>query len=219
MMAENGHSVEIDGKKIQMTIVQEAVETKLDYSHLVGKWVKCLEDTYDGHEKGYFYPVSEVQDCFVYIDNGNKYPVCWNGKLDSLLEHFDLSNPLDHNPDDVRVFDVPSEIKISIYDNSLNLHFGEHQCLVYNKEKHCYGVFASSERFEPIPCIATGCKFEDLQEGDLFFATDDEKQDFARLRFYNFLSIDNGYVWTDGRNVNVLFEHKYTHYFKITPKP
>lgn len=231
MMAENGHSVEIDGKKIQMTIVQEAVETKLDYSHLVGKWYKVLEspriDTVFHGKHMKCFGLDKIvgtplmgNDSFGTDYHGLSNPVIniygWNVPE----EVFDLFNPLDHNPDDVRVFDVPSEIKIVQVMSSLGLLFNNEQVLWYNSSYSCYGVVAGlNNAYDIIPCIATECKFEDLQEGDLFFATDDEKQDFARLRFYNFLSIDNGYVWTDGRNVNVLFEQKYTHYFKITPKP
>lgn len=101
MMAEKGHSVEIDGKKIQMTIVQEAVETKPDYSHLVGKWLK-----YVGQEGGFFtknkwYQVETTNDSQPMFMN-DKCIIDGLGRI--MTEYaFDLSNPLDHNPDDVRL--------------------------------------------------------------------------------------------------------------------
>ena len=218
MMAENGHSVEIDGKRIQMTIVKEAVEAKPNYSHLVGKWVKCVGQEERGFTKNKWYPVEKLNE----VDGMPmfKNDECIIDDFVILTEvQFDLSNPLDHNPDDVRVFDVPSEIKISGYTGSFGLHFGEHQVLWYNKARSCYGVLADAYLRTPIPRIATECKFEDLQEGDLFFATDQKTPHFHRLRMYNFLNKDGGFIWTDGAAVNVLVGHNYTHYFKITPKP
>lgn len=151
MMAENGHSVEIDGKKIQMTIVTDAKASEAKHS-------------------------------------------------------------------EVRVFDVPSEIEISYYLDSLNLHFGEHQALRYNKEKHCYAVMSSAKARDPFPCIATECKFEDLQEGDLVFATYRDEHDFTCLNQYVFLNDKKQAVWTDGKAVGII-EIKFYHYFKITAKP
>lgn len=148
MMAENGHSVEIDGKKIQMTIVQEAVEA---------------------------------------------------------------------NPNDVPVLDVPSEIKIVVGAYGLGLCFSENQTLFYDVNSHCYAVLLK-HGYSLLTCIATECKFEDLKEGDLFFATDQKTPDFTCLFEYNFLNKNNKLIWTDGSNIAVA-NKSYTHYLKITPKP
>lgn len=219
MMAENGHSVEIDGKKIQMTIVQEAVDVKLDYSHLVGKWVKCIKGRSGIHPN--------TNEWVLITKFGSIEPDFANhitikrqsgGQGFYPSERFDLCNPLDHNPDDVRVFEVPSEIKISEDSDGLNLHFSERQCLWYSKETHCYGVLVEAAPKAPIPCIATECKFEDLKEGDLFFATDNDKPDFTTLCQYSFLNNKKQSIWTDGEVIDIV-EYTYKYYFKITPKP
>lgn len=231
MMAENGHSVEIDGKKIQMTIVQEAVETKLDYSHLVGKWYKVLEslriDTVFHGKHMKCFGLDKIDgaplmgnDSFDLDYHGLSNPVINTDGWKDPEEVFDLSNPLDHNPDDVRVFDVPSEIKIVQVMSSLGLLFNNEQVLWYNSSYSCYGVVAGlNNAYDIIPCIATECKFEDLQEGDLVFGTNQKEPDLTKLIGYNFLSNDKGLVWTDGRTIDILIDYNFNHYFKITPKP
>ena len=158
MMAENGHLVELEGKRIQFTIVQEAVEAKPDYSHLVGKWVKCLDSRdSDRFTIGKYYQVvGDLNEVSALIDDHGLQ----NGFVGQNYLCFDLSNPLDHNPDEVRVFDVPSEIKIYNGTYSLNLQFSESQALWYCEETHCYGVQISDKPQLFIPCIATECEFE-----------------------------------------------------------
>lgn len=222
MMAENGHSVEIDGKKIQMTIVQEAVETKLDYSHLVGKWLRYIgnNSANDDFIKDKWYKcIGDINKRCAFLD-GHETPNGFFGCNFGNTLSFDLSNPLDHNPDDVRVFDVPSEIRIYGDIHKLRLNFSEYQSLSYSHFYHCYTVNEEEVDFikKPIPCIATECKFEDLQEGDLFFATNNEEPDLTKLIGYRFLNKDGNFVRVCGRDINIGY-FAYTHYFKITPKP
>ena len=106
MMAKNNHLIEIDGQHIQMTIVEDAETNKLkqNYSHLIEKWVKRIANSNTTYTINKWYKVVADKTHGIgiaYDSGGDSYCTTQNLSQSLLLECFDLSNPLDHNPDDV----------------------------------------------------------------------------------------------------------------------
>lgn len=107
MMAEQKEQFEINGKKFQIIEVKEA-EQQPDYSHLVGKWVKCV-DSYNGLVSiGKWYHIEQLDynsEISVRCNNGNLHS-CSKGNS---ANFFDLSNPSDTNPDEKTVWEKANE--------------------------------------------------------------------------------------------------------------
>lgn len=106
MMAEQKEQFEINGKKFQIIEVKEA-EEQPDYSHLVGKWLRCIE-----LEKGWnsFF---EVGKWYKVEGFNNTHPQHkgfeFNRQSWAKYNFFDLSNPSDTNPDEKTVWEKANE--------------------------------------------------------------------------------------------------------------
>lgn len=85
--------------------------TQTDYSHLVGKFVKRIVEGSPIYTINKWYKVVVDEKYGIGIEGnlgGGSYCVATgDGTKEEMktnfLAHFDLSNPLDHNPDDVRL--------------------------------------------------------------------------------------------------------------------
>ena len=67
---------------------------------MVGKWYKFIGKSYENFTNGKYYLCisSDIDEEGSFIDNnGDK-----NGFMRINNKHFDLSNPMDHNPDEVK---------------------------------------------------------------------------------------------------------------------
>lgn len=109
MMAEHAEVFKIGDRNFQIIEVKEA-EEQPDYSHLVGKWVKCL---HVGFSKAF--TVDKWYKC-VGIDEEDFAPKfiddsgVENGfMLSSTPTFFDLSNPSDTNPDEKPLWEKANE--------------------------------------------------------------------------------------------------------------
>jgi hypothetical protein len=66
---------------------------------MVGKWYKYIGKSYNRYTDGKWYEcVGDINDDGAFVDNEGKR----NGFCERNEEYFDLSNPKDHNPDEVK---------------------------------------------------------------------------------------------------------------------
>ena len=107
MMAEQKETFEVNGKKFQVIEVKDA-EQQPDYSHLVGKFVRCVERSGVSYsvEKWYLVNKLDTDGMPMFTDNlGEKSSFTHEGTT----IHFDLSNPSDTNPDEKKVWEKANE--------------------------------------------------------------------------------------------------------------
>jgi hypothetical protein len=77
---------------------------------MVGKWYKFIGKSYENFTNGKYYLCisSDIDEEGSFIDNnGDK-----NGFMRINNKHFDLSNPMDHNPDEVKEEVKEPDLKI-----------------------------------------------------------------------------------------------------------
>jgi hypothetical protein len=66
---------------------------------MVGKWYKYIGKSYNRYTDGKWYEcVGDINDDGAFVDNEGKR----NGFCERNEEYFDLSNPMDYNPDEVK---------------------------------------------------------------------------------------------------------------------
>ena len=76
---------------------------------MVGKWYKYIGKSYNRYTDGKWYEcVGDINDDGAFVDNEGKR----NGFCERNEEYFDLSNPMDHNPDEVKEEVKEPDLKI-----------------------------------------------------------------------------------------------------------
>lgn len=199
MMAVEKEQFKIGDKTFQIIEVKEAKQPQPDYSHLVGKFVKCVNDiNIFGVKQDSWYQVDHI--------GRRDFPIVivGPGTLDSRSwteDTFDLTNPQDTNPDEVKKILVPKEIVISEDVDGLNLHFGKNQALYVYKGADGYGVLSEADH-EPIQCELIKCERAELKEGDVAYMNWDEEVDFSRLSSYRVIISDDDYCYVED-NANI----------------
>lgn len=110
MMAEQKETFEVNGKKFQVIEVKDA-EQQPDYSHLVGKFVRCVDtECEEAFTNGKWYEcVGNPNNTKAFISNlGTRDGFSWD-KTNRNSKVFDLSNPSDTNPDEKKVWEKANE--------------------------------------------------------------------------------------------------------------
>jgi len=217
MMAVEKETFEVNGKTFQIIEVVEAEQPQPDYSHLVGKWVKATTSISGLITANKWYKITGLCDAdrmpnFLdddRIENGFNY----NGTNNC----FDLTNPQDQNPDEVKKILVPSEIVISEDVDGLNLHFGNNQALYVYKGADGYGVLSEADR-EPIQCELIKCERAEFKKGDLAFRTDEGDTNFEAQILYGVV-IDENTVAYVVNNSDVCTDSvtPWKHWYKLQP--
>ncbi len=99
LLCENGEVTTDDGTKFQITEVKSETVAP-DYSHLVGKWVRCSDSFDQDHFTiGKWYKcISNPAKPRAFLDNDMRENGFNYGDENKNPKYFDLSNPLDYNP-------------------------------------------------------------------------------------------------------------------------
>jgi hypothetical protein len=165
MLAENGGIHTVGGKTFSVTVVTTEPQPTPDYSHLVGKWVKSTgaDHTIDGR----YYLVTKYKYGDLYIKD-EKEVFAYNPKNGIVQLAFDISNPLDHNPD-TRI-PLPEGVEFvsrsSVGDFCFKIN--DKQQLGFNEETKTYFVNAVYYLDEAQPCHLEPCEYGELKEGEFF---------------------------------------------------
>lgn len=239
MMAEQKEVFEIGNKKFQIIEVTDAeqpnvrvtmadpnakpVEVLLekiqpDYSHLVGKFVRCVKDTLNSHTREMWYSVKDVQGSTIIIDNNINRPVKWNISLSTVHDCFDLSNPSDTNPDEKKKILVPSEVKILNWSSLLGIGFGEDQFLYHLRGSHSYSVAPIDLTIKHVQCELIKCERSELKKGDLAFRTDNDVDTVLKDLSCYCVIINETTCCFLINGVNVFTDtSSFNHWYKVTP--
>ena len=181
----------------------------------MGKWVKFISDNERyGQKKGRWYQIDHI---------GSKtFPIviAGEGSLDSRTWKdfvFDLTNPQDSNPDEVKKILVPSEIVISEDVDGLNLHFGNNQALYVYKGADGYGVLSEADR-EPIQCELIKCERAELKKGDVAFRTSEGEPNFSNPALYCVIINEEDFAYVNAhKNIFVDYLANWNHWYKLQP--
>jgi hypothetical protein len=193
LLAENGGTHTVGGKTFSVTMVEEErkidtcnkfdIETGClldkcicenenkptpDYSHLVGKWVKCMYSKSDAFTENKWYEFVKIDEdgAPLFIDNSgdeNGYTISTTPKM------FDLSNPLDYNPD-TRI-PLPDRAEFYKHDYRLNtflFKMNEKQILGYDRNTENYFVTSFCDSHAFASCHLEPCQYGDVKEGEFF---------------------------------------------------
>ena len=218
MMAEQKETFEVNGKKFQVIEVKDA-EQQPDYSHLVGKWVRCTvqEDKQDSNPdmiRGKYYPVTKIDYGIIFIkDEVQNYG--WTLSCINTIP-FDLSNPSDTNPDEKKKILVPKEVQILNWFGLLGIGFGDHQWLYILKGTHSYSV-AYTDVCEPIQFELIKCERSELKKGDVAFRTNIEAPSFSFRRDYCIIIDSERCCFIQGNEDIATSRMPYEHWYKVVP--
>jgi hypothetical protein len=76
---------------------------------MVGKWYKYIGKSYNRYTDGKWYEcVGDINDDGAFVDNEGKR----NGFCENNERYFDLSNPMDYNPDEVKEEETKPNFKV-----------------------------------------------------------------------------------------------------------
>ena len=187
MLAKDGGVHKFDNCEIHVTVVESA---KPDYSHLVGKWVKALPPDILAHKTGKYYRVHNGGIGFIQVvDETGDTRFKWTKPYNC----FDLSNPLDHNPDFIP---VPSEVKFAKFeDGSLGLIHGNNKLFTIIQGEYIVDIKLPEEQI--VKCHLEPCKLEDVKVGEFAYLGDFISQ-IGNFDFYN-LKTNTGLFFVSDR--------------------
>ena len=215
MMAVEKENFKIGDKTFQIIEVKEAEQPQPDYSHLVGKWLKYTSHNNDFIKDKWYKCIGDIKSQGAFLDmHGNP-----NGFFASTIDNtkrFDITNPQDTNPDEVKKILVPKEIVISEDVDGLNLHFGNNQALYVYKGADGYGVLSEADR-EPIQCELIKCERAELKKGDLAFRSDSKAPHFTRSASYCVIINDSEYCFANYQNSVLVDSNTWNHWYKLQP--
>lgn len=215
MMAEQKENFKIGDKTFQIIEVVEAEQPQPDYSHLVGKWVKCVGDMSNDCVIGKWYPVVSSRYSYITIkDEVENFE--WNAQY--LIENklFDLTNPQDSNPDEVKKILVPKEIGIAENDTHMGIIFGGNQVLLSPRHLSQNYVVWGTDVCTPIQCELIKCERAELVKGDVAFRTDYEILNLTDMTQYCVIIDNNSYCYIDGNDIRTRCS-KYINWYKLIP--
>lgn len=96
VMLCSGETIELNGKKVSLTVVEQEPES--DYSHLVNKWIRVPKRLHP------WWSESIKDNSWHKASRIDEYKECsrfWFENFYLTPEHLDLNNPLDYNPTDL----------------------------------------------------------------------------------------------------------------------
>lgn len=214
MMAVEKETFKIGDKTFQIIEVVEAEQPQPDYSHLVGKWIRCteLENGWNSFfEVGQWYKVEGINN-----NRPQHKGFDFNSQSWAKFNFFDLTNPQDTNPDEVKKILVPKEIVVSEDVDGLNLHFGNNQALYVYKGADGYGVLSEADR-EPIQCELIKCERAELKKGDLAFRTNSNDGEFNSQGQYCVIINEDEYCYIERDKDVAIGMSKPHHWYKLQP--